>query len=200
MLRLHIHPENPQPRLMQQVVQALNDDKIVIYPTDTCYAIGCKISNKSGVERISRLLQLNDKYVFGLLCQDLSQVSQYAEVDNQQFRILKANTPSEIAFILSATKMTPKHLHNKAKQIAIRINQHIINQQLIEQLNEPLLVCDLKVNDEILDDPEQIELQFEKLVDIFVDSGYGLAMSSTIVDLSCDDVQVLHHGLGHFDG
>lgn len=196
MLRLHIHPENPQTRLMQQVVQALNDDKIVIYPTDTCYAIGCKIGNKSGVERINRLLQLNDKYTFSLLCQDLSQVSQYAEVDNQQFRILKANTPSEIAFILSATKMTPKHLHNKAKQITVRVNQHIINQQLIEQLNEPLLVCDLMVNDEILDDPEQIELQFEKLVDVFIDNGYGLAINSTLVDISTGEIQVLSQGLG----
>lgn len=199
MLRLHIHPENPQARLMQQVMQALNDDKIVIYPTDTCYAIGCKIGNKSGVERISRLLQLNDKYTFSLLCQDLSQVSQYAEVDNQQFRILKANTPSEIAFILSATKMTPKHLHNKAKQIAIRVNQHIINQQLIEQLNEPLLVCDLMVNDEILDDLEQIELQFEKLVDVFIDNGYGLAINSTLVDISTGEIQVLSQGLGEIN-
>ncbi|WLF83449.1 L-threonylcarbamoyladenylate synthase [Moraxella sp. ZY210820] len=199
MLRLYIHPENPQPRLMQQVVQALNDDKIVIYPTDTCYAIGCKIGNKSGVERISRLLQLNDKYTFSLLCQDLSQVSQYAEVDNQQFRILKTNTPSEIAFILSASKMTPKYLHNKVKQIAIRINQHIINQQLIEQLNEPLLVCDLMVNDEILDDPEQIELQFDKLVDVFIDNGYGMSMSSTLVDISTGEIQVLSQGLGEIN-
>lgn len=196
MLRLHIHPENPQQRLLQQAMQFLHDDGIMIYPTDTCYAMGCKISNKQGVERIRQLLKLNDKAQFSILCQDLSQVSQYAEVDNAHFRALKASLPSEICFILPASKQVPKYLLNKTKMIGVRISPYPICTALVEQLNEPLLICDLNIADDILADPEDIALQFEKHCDVFLDSGYGLGMTSSVVRCDEQGIEVLYHGLG----
>lgn len=196
MLRLHIHPENPQQRLLQQAIQCLNDDGIMIYPTDTCYAIGCKLSNKQGVERIHQLLKLNDKFQFSLMCQDLSQISRYAEVNNVQFRVLKAHLPSEICFILPASKQTPKYLQNKAKMIGVRVSSYPICSMLVEQLAEPLLVCDLNIDGDIVADPEDIELQFAKRVDMFLDSGYGLGMTSSLVKCDEQGIEVIYHGLG----
>lgn len=197
MLHLRVHPDNPQQRLIKQAVDAIREGKIIIYPTDAAYAIGCKIGDKTAVERISRIRQLDAKHQYTILCSDLSHLANFAKVDNPTYRLLKAHTPSATTFILPATSEVPRRLmHPKKKTIGLRVPDNTICQMLLQELGEPLLTSTLILPNQAdpLDDPYEIEMQLDNLVDVFIDSGFGTLKETSIVDLSGDQAEVIRHG------
>jgi tRNA threonylcarbamoyl adenosine modification protein (Sua5/YciO/YrdC/YwlC family) len=174
MLHLHIHPENPQARLITQAVERIRAGDVVVYPTDAAYAIGCQIGNKSAMERIAQIRGLGPKHQYAIMCCDLSDIATYAKVDNAMYRLLKANTPAITTFILPATSEVPKRLmHPKKKTIGLRIPSNPVAQALLQELGEPLLTSTLILPDQKdpLDDPYDIENQLGKRIDVFIDSG-----------------------------
>jgi len=182
-----IHPENPQARLIQQAVQIIRQSGVVVYPTDSGYAIGCQIGDKAAADRICRIRDIDKEHNFTLMCRDLSELSTYARVDNDAFRLLKNNTPGPYTFILKGTKEVPKRLLNpKRKTIGIRVPTNRIAMALLEELNEPLMSTSLILGDGELaeSDPEEIRDKLEKLVDLIVDGGHLGEQPTTVVDLS----------------
>lgn len=199
MLHLRIHPDNPQARLISQAVERLKQGDIMVYPTDTSYALGCQIGNKTAMERIAQIRGLTDKHQYSIMCANLSDIATYAQVDNTQFRLLKAHTPSAITFILPASKELPKRLmHPKRKTIGIRFPEHTICQALLEQLGEPILTTTLILpnQNESLTDPDEIAMQLNKRIDLFLDSGYGQLSTTSVVDLSDGNPNIVRYGLG----
>ncbi|OFW47164.1 MAG: threonylcarbamoyl-AMP synthase, partial [Acinetobacter sp. GWC1_38_13] len=187
MLHLHIHPENPQARLITQAVDRIRAGDVVVYPTDAAYAIGCQIGNKNAMERIAQIRGLGPKHQYAIMCCDLSDIATYAKVDNAMYRLLKNNTPAVTTFILPATSEVPKRLmHPKKKTIGLRIPSNPIAQALLKELGEPLLTSTLILPDqaEPLDDPYDIENQLGKRIDVFIDGGFGTLSTTSIVDLS----------------
>ncbi|WP_130802280.1 L-threonylcarbamoyladenylate synthase [Acinetobacter ihumii] len=199
MLHLHIHPENPQARLITQAVERIRAGDVVIYPTDAAYAIGCQIGNKSAMDRIAQIRGLGPKHQYAIMCCDLSDIATYAKVDNAMYRLLKANTPSITTYILPATSEVPKRLmHPKKKTIGLRIPTNPICQALLQELGEPILTSTLILpgQEDPLDDPYDIENQLAKRVDVFIDGGFGTLTTTSIVDLSGDNPEVVRHGAG----
>lgn len=199
MLHLRIHPENPQPRLIQQAVERIREGDVVVYPTDAAYAIGCQIGNKSAMERIAQIRQLGNKHQYAILCSDLSDIATFAKVDNSTYRVLKANTPAVTTFILPATSEVPRRLmHPKKKTIGLRVPSNPICQMLLKELGEPLLTSTLILpgQHDPLDDPYEIEMQLGKRIDVFIDSGFGTLTTTSVVDLSGDSPVVIRRGVG----
>lgn len=202
MLHLRIHPESPQPRLIRQAVERIRAGDIAVYPTDACYAIGCHIGDKSAMEKISQIRRLPAQHQYAILCRDLSDIATYAKVDNQMYRLLKANTPSVCTFILPATSEVPRRLmHPKKKTIGIRIPTNPICQALLEELNEPLLTSTLILPGQELplDDPYDIEMQLAKQIDLFIDGGITSRAVTSIIDLSGEYPVVIRKGIGNVD-
>jgi tRNA threonylcarbamoyl adenosine modification protein (Sua5/YciO/YrdC/YwlC family) len=198
---LKINPDNPEGRKIDQVVDALKDGGIIIYPTDTVYGLGCDIENAKAVERICQLRGLDPKKaMLAMICSDISQVSDYAQqIDNPVFRLLKRNLPGPFTFVLNAANSVPKMFKNRKKTIGIRVPDHQVPQAIIEKLGRPILTTSLKSDDEILEyftDPEDIYEDFKKLVDIVVDSGPGGNTPSTVVDCTDEKPVVLRLGAG----
>ena len=199
MLHLHIHPENPQARLITQAVERIRAGDVVVYPTDAAYAIGCQIGNKSAMERIAQIRGLGPKHQYAIMCCDLSDIATYAKVDNAMYRLLKNNTPAVTTFILPATSEVPKRLmHPKKKTIGLRIPGNPVAQALLQELGEPLLTSTLILPDQAdpLDDPFDIENQLGKRIDVFVDGGFGTLSTTSIVDLSGESPVVVRRGVG----
>ena len=199
MLHLHIHPENPQARLITQAVERIRAGDVVVYPTDAAYAIGCQIGNKSAMERIAQIRGLGPKHQYAIMCCDLSDIATYAKVDNAMYRLLKANTPAITTFILPATSEVPKRLmHPKKKTIGLRIPSNPVAQALLQELGEPLLTSTLILPDQKdpLDDPYDIENQLAKRIDVFIDSGFGTLSTTSIVDLSGENPEIIRRGVG----
>ncbi|MCU4414818.1 threonylcarbamoyl-AMP synthase [Acinetobacter sp. WU_MDCI_Axc73] len=199
MLHLHIHPENPQARLITQAVERIRAGEVVVYPTDAAYAIGCQIGNKSAMERIAQIRGLGPKHQYAIMCCDLSDIATYAKVDNAMYRLLKNNTPAITTFILPATSEVPKRLmHPKKKTIGLRIPTNPICQALLQELGEPILTSTLILpgQEDPLDDPYDIENQLSKRIDVFIDGGFGTLTTTSIVDLSGDHPEVIRHGAG----
>lgn len=199
MLHLHIHPENPQARLITQAVERIRAGDVVVYPTDAAYAIGCQIGNKSAMERIAQIRGLSPKHQYAIMCCDLSDIATYAKVDNAMYRLLKANTPAITTFILPATSEVPKRLmHPKKKTIGLRIPSNPVAQALLQELGEPLLTSTLILPDQKdpLDDPYDIENQLGKRIDVFIDSGFGTLSTTSIVDLSGENPVIVRRGVG----
>ena len=199
MLHLHIHPENPQARLITQAVERIRAGDVVVYPTDAAYAIGCQIGNKSAMERIAQIRGLGPKHQYAIMCCDLSDIATYAKVDNAMYRLLKANTPAITTFILPATSEVPKRLmHPKKKTIGLRIPSNPVAQALLQELGEPLLTSTLILPDQKdpLDDPYDIENQLGKRIDVFIDSGFGTLSTTSIVDLSGENPEIIRRGVG----
>ncbi|MFV5594272.1 L-threonylcarbamoyladenylate synthase [Acinetobacter junii] len=199
MLHLHIHPENPQARLITQAVDRIRAGDVVVYPTDAAYAIGCQIGNKNAMERIAQIRGLGPKHQYAIMCCDLSDIATYAKVDNAMYRLLKNNTPAVTTFILPATSEVPKRLmHPKKKTIGLRIPSNPIAQALLKELGEPLLTSTLILTDqtEPLDDPYDIENQLGKRIDVFIDGGFGTLSTTSIVDLSGENPEVVRRGVG----
>lgn len=202
MLHLYIHPDNPQQRLIDQAVTVLKKGGVIAYPNDTAYAFGCCVGEKTAMERISQLRQLEKNHQFTLLCRDLSEIASYAKVSNEHYRLLKAHTPASITFILEATKEVPKRLmHPKKKTIGIRVPTNPISQLLLETLAEPMLTSTLILPEQKdalvpMDDPYDISLQLEHGLDALLDAGVSARDISTIVDLTGDDVKLIRQGAG----
>lgn len=194
-----IHPDNPQARLIKQVSKVIQDGGIIIYPTDSSYAIGCQLANKGALDRIRQLRQLDEKHNFSLVCRDLSELATYAIVDNHAFRLLKANTPGPYTFILNASKEVPKRLlHPKRKTIGLRVPDSKIVQALLEDLNEPLMSVSLVLPDQEHPFADAWEI-YEKLgsqVDMVIDGGPCGMTPTTIVDLVDGEPKILRTGKG----
>lgn len=194
-----IHAENPQPRLIKQAAEIIRSGGLVVYPTDSCYAIGCQLDNKTAVERIRRIRQLDDKHHFTLACHDLSQLSTYARVDNQVFRMLKSTTPGPYTFILLATKEVPRRLwHPKKSTIGLRVPQHAIALALLEELGEPMLSSSLLLpgDEHPLVDAWEIRDRLERDVELVIEGGFCGLEPTTVVDLSGETPVLLRQGQG----
>lgn len=199
MLHLRVHPENPQPRLITQAVERIHAGDVVVYPTDAAYAIGCQIGNKHAMERISQIRGLGPKHQYAIICADLSDIATYAKVDNAMYRLLKNNTPAVTTFILPATSEVPRRLmHPKKKTIGLRIPSNPICRMLLKELGEPLLTSTLILPEQHdpLDDPYEIELHLEKRIDVLIDGGLGSLATTSIVDLSGANPEIIRRGIG----
>lgn len=197
MQTFYIHPENPQPRLIEQVADLLRSDKLLVYPTDTSYAFGCRLGAKDALEKLKKIRELDDKHQFTLLCRDLSEIANYAAVDNNQFKQLKAYTPAPITFILNATKDVPKKLaHAKKKTIGIRVPSNPIAQALLEAMDEPILTSSLILpgSDGIMDDPFDIEQLLGNQIDALINAGIKTTLLTTIVDMTNSQPEVIRKG------
>lgn len=194
-----IHPENPQARLIKQAVEIIRGGGVVVYPTDSSYALGCAIGDKNAVERIRRLRQLDDKHNFTLVCRDLSQLGLFAKVDTAAFRLLKNHTPGPYTFILNATREVPRMLlHPKRRTIGLRVPSHPIALALLEQLGEPLMSVSLILpgDDLPLSDPYEMRQTLEHHVDLIIDGGFGGLEASTVINLSGETPEIIRVGCG----
>ena len=195
---LTIHPDNPQDRLIKQAVETINKGGVVIYPTDSCYALGCRLGDKAAMERILAIRQMNLKHHFTLMCADLSELGTYAKVDNSQFRQLKATTPGSYTFILTATKELPRRLMtSKRKTIGLRVPDNQIALALLKELGEPMLSCTLILpeDDEPLTDPYEIRDRLDYAVDLIIDGGWCGTEPTTVIDMT-DGVELVRQGRG----
>jgi tRNA threonylcarbamoyl adenosine modification protein (Sua5/YciO/YrdC/YwlC family) len=197
-----MHPVNPQLRLVTQAVAIIRKGGVIIYPTDSCYAIGCQIGDKAAMERIARIRQFDKDHNFTLVCRDLSELSTYAKVDNVAFRLLKALTPGAYTFILHATHEVPRRLqHPKRKTIGLRVPDHPIVHALLEQLGEPIMSSTLllpgKIEPET--DVEAVRELLEKHVDLIIDGGNCGLEATTMIDLLADVPKVIRRGKGTVD-
>ncbi len=182
-----VHPVDPQPRAIGQVVDLLRDDGLIAYPTDSCYALGIQLGNRDGLERIKRLRRLDDKHHFTLVCRDFAQLGQLVHLSNADFRAVKAATPGAYTFILPATAEVPRRLmHPKKRTVGVRIPDHPVVRALLERLGEPLLSSTLLLPDheEPMTDGWAIKEELDHSVDAVVDSGECGAEPTTVVDLS----------------
>lgn len=194
-----IHPGNPNLRLIRQAAQILRDGGIVVYPTDSSYALGCHLDDKNAVTRIRQIRQLDESHQLTLMCRDLSEISHYARVDNSKFRLLKSNTPGSYTFILEATKEVPRRLqHPKRSTIGIRVPDHPVALALLEELGEPMCSSTLILPDEeaLLNDAEHIRDLLEKQVELVIDGGPPGLDFTTVIDLTGDIPVVLRRGKG----
>ena len=194
-----IHPETPQPRLVRQAVDLLRRGAVIVYPTDTCYAIGCGIGDKQAIDRIRAIRRLDDRHNFTLVCRDLSEIGTYARVDNTVYRLIKAFTPGPYTFLLPATREVPRRLqHPKRKTIGIRVPDNPVAQALLAELGEPLMSTTMQLpGDELpLSDPLEIRERLQRQVDLVIDGGMGGLEPTTVVDLVSGAPEVLREGAG----
>ena len=194
-----IHPENPQRRSIGQVVDLLREDGLIAYPTDSCYALGCRLGNKDGIDRIREIRKLDDKHHFTLMCENFAQLGQFVVVDNAVFRAIKASTPGNYTFILPATKEVPRRMmHAKKKTVGARIPDHVVTQALLEAMGEPLLTSTLLLPDEAepLVDGWEIKDRLDHLVDAVIDSGECGTTPTTVVDFSSGEAEIIRYGAG----
>ncbi|MCM1109504.1 MAG: L-threonylcarbamoyladenylate synthase [Clostridium sp.] len=196
---IKIYPENPNPREVGRVVQALRDGALIVYPTDTVYAIGCDALNVRAVERLCRLKGVNpQKSNLSIVCADLSGVSEYARVSNAAFKLMKRNLPGPFTFLLPTGSRLPKIYKNR-KEVGIRVPDHSVARALVEELGNPMLTMSVHDEDELIEyttDPELIHEKYESVVEWVVDSGYGGAEASTVVSCLEDDFEVVRQGKG----
>ena len=196
---LSIHPQNPQPRLIHQVIECLQDGGVIIYPTDTIYGLGCDIKQSKAIEKICQIKNIDpQKAQRSFICSDLSHLSEYTKsIDTPLYRMLKNYLPGPYTFILPASKQVPKILQSKKSTIGLRVPDNIICQQILSALGNPILSTSLPgemVED--YTDPEIIYKKFENLVDFVIDGGIGGMTPSTMVDCTTDDWTILRQGLG----
>jgi tRNA threonylcarbamoyl adenosine modification protein (Sua5/YciO/YrdC/YwlC family) len=194
-----IHPKNPQPRLIRHAVEIIREGGVVVYPTDSCYALGCHIGDKAAMEQLARIRETDKHHHFTLVCRDLSEIARYAKVDNRQYRLLKAYTPGPYTFILMATRETPKRLQNeKRRTIGIRIPDHPVPQALLTELGEPLMSSTLLLpGDELpLTDAHEIQERLIHRVDAVIDGGNCGLEPTTVIDFAGDVPVVSRQGKG----
>lgn len=194
-----LHPDNPQLRLIKQAVQIIDQGGIVAVPTDSCYALVCHLDDKDAVTRLRRIRGVDEKHHLTLLCRDLSEIAQYAKVDNRQFRMLKAATPGPYTVILEATKEVPRRLsHPSRKTIGLRVPENRITHALLEELRQPLLGTTLILpdDDQPLTEPELIRSRLEKLIDLVIDGGACSLVPTTVIDMTADEPVLVRQGRG----
>ncbi|MGP4008490.1 L-threonylcarbamoyladenylate synthase [Streptomyces sp. 4N124] len=194
-----VHPDNPQPRTIAQVADSVRSGALIAYPTDSCYALGCRLGSRDGIERIRTIRHLDDRHHFTLVCQDFAQLGQFVRVDKDVFRAIKASTPGSYTFILPATKEVPRMLqHPKKKTVGVRIPDHVVTQALLAELGEPLLSSTLLLPDE--DEPMtqgwEIKDRLDHMVDAVVDSGDCGTEPTTVIDFSGGEAEIVRRGAG----
>ncbi|MEG9532188.1 L-threonylcarbamoyladenylate synthase [Mannheimia indoligenes] len=194
----YIHPDNPQQRLINQAVEIIKDGGVIVYPTDSGYALGCAMGDKHAMDRIVAIRKLPENHNFTLVCSDLSELSIYALVNNQAYRLIKNNTPNPYTFILPATKELPRRLMTKRKTVGIRVPNNAIALALIAALGEPILSCSLMLPDTEMteSDPDEIRMQLEHRVDLIIHGGYLGQQPTTVIDLTEDAPVVIREGSG----
>jgi len=194
-----VHPQNPQPRLLKQAAQILQAGGVAAVPTDSSYALVCRLDDKNAAESLRRIRQVDDKHHLTLLCKDLSELARFARVDNTQFRLLKLGTPGPYTFILEATKEVPRRLsHPSRRTIGLRVPDHVVLQALLAQLGEPLLATTLIAPGETepMNDAHDIRERFQKALQAVVDAGACPMQPTTVVDLSSDPPLLVRQGRG----
>lgn len=195
----HIHPQTPQQRLIHQAVNIIRQGGIIVYPTDSSYALGCHIGDKAAMERIRRIRQVGDSHNFTLVCRDLAEIATYAKISNADYRLLKANTPGPYTFILPATREVPRRLQNpRRKTIGLRIPDHAITQALLEELGEPLMSSTLILpNEEMpLTEPDEIRQRLQHDVDLVIEGGACDVQPTTVVILAEGVAEIARSGKG----
>jgi tRNA threonylcarbamoyl adenosine modification protein (Sua5/YciO/YrdC/YwlC family) len=196
---IKLHLDNPQPRLISQIVNILQAGGVIVYPTDSGYALGCVLGNSEAQANIRRIRGVDDRHLFTLVCRNLSELGNYAVVSNSQFRLLKANTPGAYTYILKATREVPKKLqHPKRNTIGIRVPNHAIVQAILDVLGEPLLSMSLSVaeSDVVLDEVWQIHAHLENRVGLVIDVDQHTHGETTVIDLTEDIPTLIREGLG----
>lgn len=194
-----IHPENPQQRLINRAVEILQHGGVIAYPNDSSYAIACQMDDKQALDKIRRIRQLDDKHNFTLICQDLTQVSNFAKIDNNAYRLIKALTPGPFTFILNATREVPRRLqHPKKKTIGIRVPDHAIASLLVETIGVPLFSSTLVLPGEssALTDPYEIRDRLEHELDLVIDAGIVPDEPTTIIECSGKNLEIIRQGKG----
>jgi tRNA threonylcarbamoyl adenosine modification protein (Sua5/YciO/YrdC/YwlC family) len=194
-----VHPDNPQPRLLKQAVQILHGGGVVAIPTDSSYALVCHLDDKAAAESLRRIRGVDDKHHLTLLCRDLSELANYARVDNQQFRLMKLGTPGPYTFILEATKEVPRRLsHPSRRTIGLRVPEHRVTQELLALMAQPLLATTLIAPGETepMNEPQEIRALFQKQIQAVVDAGACSMQPTTIVDLTGEEPVLVRVGLG----
>ncbi|HUL42081.1 MAG TPA: L-threonylcarbamoyladenylate synthase [Burkholderiales bacterium] len=194
-----IHIDNPQRRLIRQAAAIIRDGGVIVYPTDSCYALGCHIGDKNAMRRIREIRSVDEKHHFTLVCRDLSEISRYARVDNRQYRLLKAATPGSYTFILRASREVPKRLqHPKRKTIGLRVPNHAVVRELLGEMNEPLLSSTLLLpgDNMPLNDATEIRNRLEHSVNLVLDGGPCGVEMTTVVDLTEEIPLLLRKGKG----
>ncbi|GAA4823537.1 L-threonylcarbamoyladenylate synthase [Streptomyces ziwulingensis] len=197
-----VHPDNPQPRTISQIVQSIRADALIAYPTDSCYALGSRLGGRDGIDRIRSIRQLDGRHHFTLMCQDFAQLGQFVRIDNDVFRAIKASTPGSYTFILPATREVPRVLqHPKKKTVGVRIPDHVVTQALLTELGEPLLSSTLLLpgEEEPLTQGWEIKDRLDHVLDAVVDSGDCGTEPTTVVDFSGDEVEIVRRGAGDPD-
>ena len=193
-----VHPDNPQPRLIRHAVEIIRKGGVIAYPTDSCYALGCHIGDKAAMERIRRIRDVDERHHLTLVCRNLSEVGQFAKVDNMQYRLIRANTPGSYTFILRATRDVPRRLLHPRHTIGIRIPDHTVVMALLEELGEPLLSSTLilPAHGVALNDAQEIRRHLEHHLDLVIDSGPCNGEVTTVIDLAGDQPVLLREGKG----
>ena len=202
MQRMHVHPDNPQPRAIKRAVESLRNDGVVVFLTGTGYSLACKIGNAAGVQRIRRIRDLDDQHLFTVLCRDLSEMASFAKVSNAHFRLIKACLPGAYTFVLPATKQVPKKCrHPQRKTIGLRMITHAVARSVLSAMEEPVLSVSLFPSNTF----EQCELDWQDedpldrcdpQIDLLLDSGFADAAPSTVVDLTDEQAVILRYGSG----
>jgi tRNA threonylcarbamoyl adenosine modification protein (Sua5/YciO/YrdC/YwlC family) len=193
-----INADNPQPRLIKHAVEILRAGGVIAYPTDSSYALGCMIGFKDAQDKIRQIRGVDDEHLFTLVCRNLSELSVYAQVDNAQFRLLKANTPAAFTFVLKATREVPRRLqHPKRSAVGIRVPSHAVVQALLAELNEPLLSMTLQLpNEDVpLNEPWEIRDQLENQLDLVIDSAIDDIGLTTVIDLTTETPSLIRQGV-----
>ncbi|MEW2615619.1 L-threonylcarbamoyladenylate synthase [Streptomyces sp. NPDC047880] len=194
-----VHPDNPQARTIGQIADSIRADALVAYPTDSCYALGCRIGSRDGIDRIRTIRKLDDRHHFTLVCQDFAQLGQFVRIDNDVFRAIKASTPGSYTFILPATKEVPRVLqHPKKKTVGVRIPDHVVTQALLAELGEPLLSSTLLLpgEEEPMTQGWEIKDLLDHVLDGVVDSGDCGTEPTTVVDFSGGEAEIVRYGAG----
>ena len=192
---INIHAENPQPRLIKQVTDCLKKDGVIAYPTDSGYALGCQLGSKKGYEKICQIRQISKRHNFTLMMADLSQVGEYAQVDNHTFRLLKKILPAAYTFILSASKLVPKRLMQaKKKTIGIRVCNNNIIQNILQELNEPIMSVSLIIPNCEFYDIDDVADAIGNRIDLIIDGGYCPPNPTAVIDLSGDTPVLIRDG------
>ncbi|MCF2539853.1 MULTISPECIES: L-threonylcarbamoyladenylate synthase [Streptomyces] len=194
-----VHPDNPQPRTIAQIAESVRSGALIAYPTDSCYALGCRLGSRDGIDRIRSIRRLDDRHHFTLVCQDFAQLGQFVRIDNDVFRTIKASTPGSYTFILPATREVPRMLqHPKKKTVGVRIPDHVVTQALLAELGEPLLSSTLLLPDEEepLTQGWEIKDRLDHVLDGVVDSGECGTEPTTVIDFSSGEAEIVRAGAG----
>jgi tRNA threonylcarbamoyl adenosine modification protein (Sua5/YciO/YrdC/YwlC family) len=200
---LNIHPDNPNPKRIQEVAEILRNGGLIIYPTDTVYSIGCDLMNQKAIAKVAAIKGLKpEKANFSIICYDLSHISEYARVNTPEYKLLKKSLPGAFTFILNATGNVPKIFKSKKKTIGIRVPDNNIAREIVKEFGNPIIATSVHDDDEILEyttDPELIHEKYGKLVDVVIDGGMGNNEASTIVDLTDGEPEIVRQGLGELE-